>query len=284
MRQVAVTLLIIALALPGFVFSGANLSRERTELQRREETGLIIPSPAAKIVALEYKGIFSDIVFFRALIFYGGKIIHKEPMTAEEWEWFRQNMELATEMDPYFLDPYYLGSMNIAWEAGKVAEANALLEKGFHARTWDWTIPFYLGFNYFYFLQDNEKAAHYLMEAAGRPGGSNSLAPTLAARLAHAGGRTESAVAFLEDILAKTDHEPTRYVYGLRLNALKRVLYLEKAVEHFRERLGRLPRHLDELVKQGVVREIPSDPYGGTFYLTPEGGVKTTSNFYVQHR
>jgi hypothetical protein len=61
-------------------------------------------------------------------------------------------------------------------------------------------------------------------------------------------------------------------------------LYLEKAVEHFRERLGRLPRHLDELVKQGVVREIPSDPYGGTFYLTPEGGVKTTSNFYVQHR
>lgn len=284
MRAVAVTFLIIALALSGFVFSGVNLSRERTELKRREETGLIIPPQAAKIVALEYAGIFSDIVFFRALIFYGGKIIHNEPLTAEEWEWFRQNMELAAELDPYFLDPYYLGSMNLAWEAGMVTEANALLEMGFNARTWDWTIPFYLGFNYFYFFQDNEKASHYLMEAAGRPGGSSGLAPTLAARLTHAVGRTESAVAFLEDMLAKTDHEPTRYVYSLRLNALKRVLYLEKAVEHYRKQFGRLPLHLDELVKQGVIRDIPADPYGGVFYLSPEGGIKTTSNFIVQDR
>jgi tetratricopeptide (TPR) repeat protein len=284
MRSVIITVLIAALAAAGMYLVIENLAQERTALRREHGPGTIIPSAVAKIVTLDFKNIFSDTLFFKGLMFYGGKVLHEETLTNEEWEWFYQSMAVATDLDPYFLDPYYLGAMNLAWQANQVDKANALLEKAMRARTWDWTIPFYLGFNYFYFIKDNEKAAHYLMEAAKRPGGSTGIAPTLAARLAHAGGETESAVVFLEDMLAKTDHEPTRYIYGLRLNTLKRVLYLEKAVEQYRKKFGRRPRHLDELVKQGVIREIPSDPYGGTFYLSPEGDIKTTSTFYVQDR
>ena len=235
MRPVIITVLIAALAAAGMNIVIGNLSQERETHRQSYGPGTVIPSAVAKIVSLDFKGIFSDMIFFKGLMFYGGKILREEALTKEEWEWFYQSMAVATDLDPYFLDPYYLGAMNLAWQANQVDKANTLLEKAMHARTWDWTIPFYLGFNYFYFYQDNEKAANYLMEAAKRPGGSPGIAPTMAARLAHAGGRTESAVAFLEDMLAKTDHEPTRYIYGLRLNALKRVLYLEKAVEHYRK-------------------------------------------------
>lgn len=281
MRPVVMTILVIILVLSGIAITIGKLSQEREALRREHGPGAVIPIAVAKIVSLDFKGIFSDTVFFKGLMYYGGKVIHHEAITEDEWEWFYRSMVVATDLDPYFIDPYYLGSINLAWQANKVDEANALLEKGMRARTWDWTLPYYLGFNYFYFKHDNVKSAHYLMEAAKRPGGSGGLVPTLAARLAHAGGETESAVAFLGEVLSKTHDESTRYIYGMRLNALKRALYLERATERFRKRFGRLPRHIEELVTQGIIRQIPQDPYGGTFYITSGGMIKTTSNFMV---
>jgi hypothetical protein len=34
-----------------------------------------------------------------------------------------------------------------------------------------------------------------------------------------------------------------------------------------------------ELVRSGLLKGVPRDPYGGQFYLTDRGGVKSTSNF-----
>jgi len=39
---------------------------------------------------------------------------------------------------------------------------------------------------------------------------------------------------------------------------------------------------LHELVKYSIIQEIPSDPYGGVFFLDEDGKIKTTSNFVNQ--
>lgn len=281
MRLVIITILVAVLAFTGFSLVIGRLSQEREILRHESELGEVIPSAVSKIVALDFKGLFSDIFFFKAYMYYGGKVTRSEVITDKDWEWFNKNIIVATDLDPFFMDPYYLGSINLAWQANKVDEADALLEKGTRSRTWDWTLPYYLGFNYFYFSHDNVKAAQYLMEAAKRPGGGGGLVPSLAARLAQAGGETESAIAFLEDIISKQNDEPTRYIYSMRLNAFKKVRYLELATERYHSRFGRLPRSLDELIKRGIINDIPRDPYGGSFYITTDGKIKTTSNFMV---
>lgn len=276
MRSMIVNILLLSVALIGGAAAIPRVSMERDLLRREEGISFVIPSSVAKIAALEFKGIFSDVIFSKTMTYYGGKVIRKEKLTEAEWEWIYENMDVATDLDPYFLDPYYFGSVNMAWEANKVKEANALLEKAVRYRSWDWTLPFYLGFNHFYFLQDNEKAASYLMEAAKLPG-SSALLPTFAARLAYKGNKTENAIIFLEESLRNTEDESTRWIYGERLKALKAILFLERAVAAYEKRFDRRPAGLSDLIKEGIIKGIPPDPYGGEFYIDADGSIKTTS-------
>ncbi len=278
MRSLLIAILVLSLAVAANYAAIARVSRERDTLRKEEGTGLLFPASISKIVALEYKGLLADVLFSRAQTFYGGKLIRKENLSEEEWSWIYKSVDIATDLDPYFLDPYYFGALTLAWDANKLKEANALLAKALRYRTWDWTIPFYLGFNHFYFLQDNEKASEYLMEASRRPGAS-SLIADLAVKLSYKVNRTENAVIFLETILKRTDDERLREEYETRLLALKRLLYLENGVAFYREKFGREPQGLNELIQRKIIKEVPADPYGGTFHLDAQGRVNSTSNF-----
>ena len=281
MRSLLTVILVISLAVAIDAVAISKVSRERVTLKKQEGTGLLFPASIAKIIAMEYKGLLADFIFSRSQAYFGGKLMQNERLSEDEWSWMYKSADTATDLDPYFLDPYYLGSINLAWEANKVKEANTLLAKGLRYRTWDWTIPFHLGFNYFFFLHENEKASEYLMEAARRPGGSKGYAPTLAARLAYKGRQTENSVLFLEEMLRKTDDEKTRFIYELRLNALKRILYLEKASDSYKKKFGRFPKDLNQLISMKFIKEIPQDPYGGKFYIDSDGSIKTTSDLKV---
>jgi len=186
-------------------------------------------------------------------------------------------LDVSTDLDPYFVDPYYLGNAYLTWEGNKVREANKLLEKGVQYRTWDWTLPFFIGFNSFFFLQDNDNASKYLMEASRRPGGSPMLA-SLAARLAYKERRTETAIDFLKETLKNTDDEAMKKSYMTRIKALKGVLFLENAVSTFKIKYGRSPVEIGELMEKRIVSELPHDPYGGSYFLDRKGIIRNTSD------
>jgi hypothetical protein len=283
MRALSITILVFALAIAANTVAISNVSRERDALRKEEGTGFLFPSSIAKIIALEFKGLVADVLFSRAQTFYGGKLMRNETLSEDDWSWIYKSADIATDLDPYFLDPYYFSAINLAWEANKVEEANTLLEKALRYRTWDWTIPFYLGFNNFYFLQDNEKASEYLMEASRRPG-SSSLMVDLAVKLSYKVKRTENAIIFLENILKRTDDEKLRREYETRILALKRLLYLENGVASYREKFGQKPKGLEELVQRKIINEIPADPYGGAFQLDAQGRVSSTSNFMTIYK
>ena len=80
------------------------------------------------------------------------------------------------------------------------------------------------------------------------------------------------------EIIKKTDDESTKKTYEKRLNALKGILFLERAVVAYQDRFKKPPEKLDELMTKDVIREIPQDPYGGEFYIDKDGSIKTTSN------
>lgn len=278
MRRV-IPIILLLFFLPAHIFSLLTAAEKRKTLPKGEDTAYVLPSPLLKLTALEFDGLASDFLFLRSLVFYGSTYERKEHPRIKQWElrWMYTMLNASTDLDPYFLDPYYFGEAALT-EGNRIKEANLLLEKGTRYRDWDWILPFYLGFNYFYFLHDNEKASERLMTAAKRPGAGSMLA-TLAARLAYQGKRTENAILFLEEMIKKTKDEIVSKQYKTRLNALKGVLYLERAVAVYKKKFGRTPGTLNELIETGILKKLPQDPYGGIFYLDPKGMVTTTSNF-----
>ncbi|MBI3607444.1 MAG: hypothetical protein HY207_05705 [Nitrospirae bacterium] len=268
---------VLVALIAGHLLVAVQLQSQRVAMaQEREELGFLPPA-AIRLLALDYRDLVADLIFSRTLSFHGGVLKRGEKIDARTWQAIYRRIDAASELDPYFVDPYYFGQAVLTWDAHMPREANALLDRGRRFRPDDWVMPFFMGFNAFYFLHDKTQGAAYLMEASRRPG-SSPLVGLLAARLSSESRGTETAIGFLQELEAQTDDPGTKEEMKKRIGALRGIWVLEQAVEVYRDRFGSFPADLRELVKQGVLFAFPSDPYGGVFYLNDQGKVWTTSD------
>jgi len=284
-RTIAIVVFLLILASLHVIALGKS-TVERKRLPRGETSAIVLPSPLLKITALEYDGLVSDFLFLDSIVFYGGTMNRTERPRVKEWEWqwLDRTLSASTDLDPYFLDPYLFGNAIFTWEAGMIQEANDLLAKGSRHRNWDWMPPFFAGFNYFYFLQENEKASAFLMEASRRPF-ANPMLASIASKLAFKERRTETSIQFLEEMLQRTDDELTKQRFKKRIEALRGILLLEQAVAQYQKRYHEKPKSFELLVAKGIIQNVPQDPYGGKFYIDPSGNVKsTTERELMPHR
>jgi hypothetical protein len=292
MQRLSLIVLILALA-SAQVFVLGRATEEKNLLPLYQGDDAVMPSPVLKVAVFEFDGLASDFMFLKALVFMGSTLeradlptLVRTPFKREkksisiieewEWKWLYGILDASTGLDPYFLDPYYVANANLTWGGGLIRETNLLLEKGSRYRNWDWQLPFYVGFNNFFFLHDNIKASEYLMEASRRPGGNPGFA-SLASKLAYEEHKTEISILLLEEITKTTDDEALKKMYLIRLGALKSILTVEKSVAAYKKRFGKTPRTVEELLQRHVLKELPIDPYGGKYYIDPQGTVRTTS-------
>ena len=275
----ALPVILLILLLPFHILGLQAVTREWKSLPKGEDTAYVIPSPILKITSLEFDGLVSDFMFLQSIVFFGSILERGKINETKEWEWrwIHDTLNASTDLDPYFYDPYYFGEAQLTWGANMIKEANTLLDKGSKYRHWDWMLPFFIGFNHFYFLQENDKASEYLMTASKRPGASSMFA-NLAIRLAYKGRRTENAILFIEQMLKEEKNESVRKDFETRLEALKGILLLERAVSLYKDRFGIAPFSLNDLITAGIIARLPEDPYGGDFYIDTEGRIKTTSD------
>ncbi len=277
MHHFALFSVLLATLICGHLFTLGHLTSSRHGLIQQREELAALPPTAIKLLALDYKNLVSDLIFSRTVSFYGGKVNRREKVDSQTWQRIYKRLDLSSELDPYFVDPYFFGQAHLTWGAGMIEQANALLDRGRRFRTEDWILPFFIGFNYFYFLHDNAQAANYLMESSKRPG-SSLLVGLLAARLASNSGETETAIAFLRQLETHTEDDVSRKLIRNRRITLEETLVLEQAVELYKQKFRELPKNLEILVKKGFLNQLPVDPYGGTYYIDEEGKVRTTSD------
>ncbi len=269
---------MLVLAVVLHVLTLGKATDARKQLPQDEDTAFVLPSAVLKIASLEYQGLVSDILYLKCMVFMGGTLDRKEMPRVKEWEWkwLVNTLDTATDIDPYFFDPYFFANAFLPWDGGKAEEANRLLEKGSRYRDWDWILPFFIGFNDFFFLHKDAEAAPYLMEASRRPGG-DSILGSIAARLAFKENRTETAIFFLEETARRTDDESLKQRYEIRIQALRSIAVLEKGISLYEKKFGKLPPTIDELVNREILKQLPIDPYGGMYYIAQDGTVGSTS-------
>lgn len=256
--------------LDGFRASGPSL-----------QIDYVLPGPILRVSALEFDGLASDLLFLKATTFYGERAYKRIRLLPEDWDRLTQVLQGAADLDPKFLDPYHFGEMVLTWDAGRPTDANRLLERALRHRPSDWVIPFYLGFNYFYFLHDSAKGAEYLMAASRLPE-SHGFLGLLAARLSTQAGRTEAAIIFLDEIAASTADPLLKQQIVQRGEALKAIAVIERGIVVFQQRSGKAPDRVEQLLEARVLKTLPRDPYGGRFFLDEQGRVQTTSRLVSQ--
>lgn len=246
----------------------------------RQEQYFALPPKVLRVVSLQFKGIAADMAFLNALTYAGG--IKTQPDTnrflPEQYEWIYINLKNAVELDPYFRDPNYLMNSALIWDRYKLVEVNELIAKGADNCGWDYFIPFYAGFNYYYFLDENDKSFAYLKEASRRAKNLPFL-DSLASRVAYKANKTEVAIAYLEQQIYRAEQDgENRSVETLirRLQVLQGIRKIEVAVEAYRKKYNKQPESLRDLLSQKLLDSIPIEPNGGSFYLDTVGRPHST--------
>lgn len=239
-----------------------------------------VPHPQLlRAVSGEHRCSVAGLEVLRVLFYYGTTVQKalEQVIVPPEYSNMYNALQGAVLLDPYNMDAYYFAQAIFIWERGQVEEVNRLLEIGMSKRTWDPSLPFYLGFNNAFFLKDYKKAAGYMQQAAEISG--NPIYAGLASRYFYESEQTGLGLAFLDAMIRSSRDKAVRKSYELRRDALLAVQQLEAAVTSYRRRFKALPPTLAALVEKGIISKLPVDPYGGSFYLDAEGKVRTTSKF-----
>jgi tetratricopeptide (TPR) repeat protein len=235
-----------------------------------------------KVTSADHRYTAAEWAVLKVLFYFGSTIekYREQVIVKPEYLNMYRTLVTAVQLDPYNMDAYYFMQSAFTWEVGRVNEVNSVLEYGMKYRTWDWYLPYFIGFNEAYFLKNYAKAGEYMRKAAEISG--NDLFTRLATRYFFEAGQVDLGLSFLDVMIEKTRDPQVRELYRMRRQALLAARELEDAVAEFRRRFGVTPKQLQELVTAGLIDALPADPYGGRFYLDPEGRVRTTSKFAVQ--
>ncbi len=244
-----------------FLLIGYGLSHSQMNAQRAarpKETlraqALAIDPTLLKIASGPFKGLAADYFLLKASVFMGGAW----EVTEEDWEAVYILLKQSLHLDPLFFQTGYYVQGMLSWRSGFHEKAIELLELHAKQRSWDWEPQFYLGFNYFYYLKEYEKAASHMQAAAQLPG-APPIAATLAARIVQKGGQTLTAIGFLKTMVERADDDFNRKLLEKRLLLFLGLHQIEKARDAYLKQYGRLPESMDELIENGFIDQFPSE-------------------------
>jgi len=241
-----------------------------------------LPANVLRVVSGQFKEVSADVLFLNALTWLGDA--RTQPDTGrfltQQYEWLYNTLNNSVTLDPYFLDPYYLMNAYLVWDRYKLNEITSLIAKGADTRSWDHLLPFFAGINYYYFLDDNDKSFYYLKQASKRSG-VNPFYDSLASRVAYKANKTELAIMYLEEQIREAELKGLKASVAhleRRLELLKGIRQIEVAVEAYQKLFKRPPASIDELTKLRLLAAIPKEPNGGSYYLDPDGRVRSTKD------
>ena len=243
---------------------------------------LSVPTPEkARALSLGFAPVIADYYWVQAL-----QLVGDAEWPANCSDTIAALMDLVTGLDPWVGHPYRFAALWLTDSIDQVRHANQLLEKGIAYHPLDWRNRFYLGYNLFFYLEDNARAADVLEGAIGHPDAPSYLG-SFVTRLRASSDSLDTAVLFLERLIAQTQDEYARADYLDLLDEIateRRARMLDRARADFQRTNGRDIRAPAELWS-GPLRVLGSAPpahpqkAGQRWTLDPASGA-IVSSFY----
>lgn len=274
--------LLLFVALLGmFAVLQIPMNAHMAEKPVAEKVGFIANPQLMRLTSADHKQAVSALLSFKSLNYYGVLVdqTRKQNQIPVDYDGLYRLLTAATRLDPYNQDPYYFAQSVLVWEVGAIDEVIQLLEYGINYRDWDWSLPFWAGFNSAKFLQDFDSASKYFQQAAKVSG--EAFFSRLASRYLFESGQTGYAITYLEAMIKEARKPAIRKSFELRLVSLKNIQILEKAIASYSQRKGKQPSSLEEMVAAGELERLPVDPFGGKYFLDETGKPRSTKTYFA---
>lgn len=258
----------------GVVVAQISVDAARAEIPKLQQLSYLPDGNVLKLASLGYREVVADLLWLQAIQTMGEKRVSKEA-----GQWIYRALDVVTTLDPKFVRAYEAGGHALCTLVVMPEESNRLLEKGIRHNPQEWRLPFLLGINHYFEFGDNQKAAEAMAMAARIPGAPEVVA-RLAARLLVSAKSPQQAVELLAKVYEETSDENVKRLLEQRLREAiveRDLSLLEEAIGHFEAQHSQRPVWLEQLVQEGLLREIPQEPFGGRYLYNAGTGVVWSS-------
>ena len=266
----------VAVLLAGAAVSGiAAVRLDRPEEAVRPPGLLYLPKgPWLRACALGQEQLLADMLYIWSIQYYA---TYGED---ERYAYLEAVYEGAiTELDPHYIDAYWMGALILSLEANDLEGALRLLDKGIENNPQSWRLAYVAGWEAFYH-RDYERAEGYFRVVESHPDAPPHIKRVRLALLEKAGRPEEALDEWIRLAEASPDDEKVLAVARRYITELTAEV-LTARVALFVERAGRSPGSLDELVGAGLIEEVPVTPDGRAYEYDRATGVVTPPASHV---
>jgi len=221
-----------------------------------------------KFATFGYSSLLADIIYVWAIQYYSDYNI------PERFEYLDHIFSIISELDLHYLDPYDTGALIAAYEAQDLDLALKLLDKGLEKNPDQWFFP-YTGGHYAQMIKKDQKLAQeYYKKAMEVKGAPDILRRLYADSLYKAMDYQSALQAWLEIYQTTTDERVKKIASNhlYRAKATIDIQNIKEAIEKFKQRFGRNPMDLSQLVKAGFLGSLPKDLDGKEYVYVPQTG------------
>lgn len=261
--------------------AGVAAAHARLPTERSVDDGETwLPKPeVARIASLGFKELVADYYWLMALQVVGSSTTDPSvhgPLIG-------RMVDLVTSLDPWVDHPYRFAAIWMTDSEESVRKADALLDRAIEHHPTEWRNHFYQGFNRFFYLEENARAADAMEKAAALPGAPAYLSRLVTRLRADADG-LETASSMLQELVqnAQDPYERAEYEKALdEIETERLARVLDGARDAFKERYGRDITRVGELVEgaEPMLKALPKELHDFEWTIDADSG-RIVSSWY----
>jgi tetratricopeptide (TPR) repeat protein len=265
-------LLILSVSL--ILFAGLKLKTDAVGRYKVPGSSIIyIPSgQSLKYVTFGYDSLMADLIYLWAIQYFSEQTIW------ERFDYLDHIFSIIAELDPQYLDPYEIGALIAVYDAKDLNLAFKILDRGLEKNPKQWILPLQAGHFAQMLAKNYEVAQKYYkktMEIEGAPDIARRLYANAAFRISDYKTAWQN---WLEIYETATDERVIKIASNhlYRTKAAMDFETLKSAIESYKNKHGRAPERLQQLVSEGIITAIPKDLDGEDYLYNSETEVITT--------
>ena len=254
---------------------GAHSAQVRTDDYRWAESSVnrrvFVPSPeATKVASMGWSMVAADALWVRAVLLF---VDFLEAEDEEDAYWTRTVIKTVGVLDPRWRTPFFYGGGMLRL-LNDLEGSDEIFMDGMRSFPEDAYFPFSLAMNAYLFHQDLPRAVKYLDQASKMP-----TAPrwyrSAAAEFMSRSGQRKTALTYLKEQIELANSDRERLVLENKYKSLLYAQITEVLDARQKQWEARYNKPLSEPLDMG---DLPPDPLGGSWFVDPDGLVRSTAN------
>lgn len=266
--------LVILLILSCGIFMSLKVKTDNISRKKIPGSSIIyIPSGQyLKFATFGNSSLLADLIYVWAIQYYSDYSI------PDMYEYLDHIFSIINELDPSYLDPYDVGAVIAAYEAGDLDLALKILDRGLEKNPEQWLFPYTAG-HYAQMINKDHKLAQEYYKKAMNIEGVPPIVERLYANAIFKSMDYKRALQTWLEIYKTAEDERTKKIASNHIYNITATIDIQKineAIAKFKESYGRNPMELSQLVRAGFLDSLPKDLDGKEYiYDSRTGEVKT---------